>query len=159
MKTLSAKRSSAFLLSAALVLMACASCDVFAPAPPAGGGGGVGGGGGTPSIVATLLEQLSLERINRARLLPAAEATAAGIVIDEGIPGLLDTTPKPAVAMNSTLRQAAIDHSQDMLTRNYFEHDTPEGVTPFERMTNAGYLFNVAGENLAWRGSTAMASE
>ncbi len=150
-KTRSPKRTSAFVLSAALVLSVCASCDLFAPPTPPSGGGG---GGGTTSIVATLLEQLSLERINRARLLPGAEATAAGIAIDEGIPGVLNTTPKPAVAMNTTLRQAAIDHSQDMLNRNYFEHDTPEGVTPFDRMRNAGYLYNVAGENLAWRGST-----
>ncbi len=155
MTTRSTKRTSRFLLSATLALTLCASCNLFTPTLPAGGGGGVGGaGGGTASVAATLLEQLSLERINRARLLPAAEATAAGIAIDEGIPGLLDTTPKPAVAMNATLRQVATDHSQDMLTRNYFEHDTPEGVTPFQRMTNAGYLFNVAGENLAWRGST-----
>lgn len=110
--------------------------------------------GSTPSPAATLLEQLSLERINRARLFPAGEARMNGITIDEGIPGQLDSSPKQPVAMNATLRLTASDHSKDMLTRNYFEHDTPEGVSPFDRMKNNSYLFVSAGENLAWRGTT-----
>ena len=110
--------------------------------------------GSTPSPAASLLEQVALERINRARLLPAAEALRFGIAIDEGVPGQLNTTPKQPLAMNSTLRSAAAAHSSDMLQRNYFEHDTPEGVSPFDRMTTAGYLFAFAGENLAWRGTT-----
>lgn len=116
--------------------------------------GGSNGGGSSTSIDASLLEQLSLERINRARLLPATEASMFNIAIDEGIPGQLNTTPKPAVTMNANLRGAALEHSTDMLDRDYFEHDTPEGVTPFERMQNAGYMFTAAGENLAWRGTT-----
>jgi len=116
--------------------------------------GGSNGGGSSTSIDASLLEQLSLERINRARLLPATEASIFNIAIDEGIPGQLNTTPKPAVTMNANLRGAALEHSTDMLDRDYFAHDTPEGVTPFERMQNAGYMFTTAGENLAWRGTT-----
>ncbi|MFQ5429676.1 MAG: CAP domain-containing protein [Phycisphaerae bacterium] len=122
----------------------------------AAGAGGSGGNsaGATPAVAASLLEQLSLERINRARLRPAQEAAADGIAVDEGIPGQLNTTPKPAVAMNATLRRAAKQHSDDMLNRNYFEHDTPEGVSPFDRMLDAGFAFIVAGENLSWRGTT-----
>ncbi len=116
--------------------------------------GGSNGGGSATSIDASLLEQLSLERINRARLLPATEARMFNIAIDEGIPGRLNATPKPAVTMNANLRGAALEHSTDMLARDYFAHDTPEGVTPFERMRNAGYMFTAAGENLAWRGTT-----
>ncbi|HPF41326.1 MAG TPA: CAP domain-containing protein [Phycisphaerae bacterium] len=110
--------------------------------------------GSTPSPAATLLEQLTLERINRARLLPAAEAQRYNIALDEGIPGQLSPTPKQPVAMNATLRETAADHSADMLRRNYFAHDTPEGVTPFDRMKANGYLYISAGENLAWRGTT-----
>lgn len=110
--------------------------------------------GATPSPEASLLEQLVLERINRARLLPDAEARKFGIALDEGIPGQINGTPKQPVAMNSTLRRTAADHGSDMLARNYFAHDTPEGESPFDRMRANGYAFVAAGENLAWRGTT-----
>lgn len=40
-------------------------------------------------------------------------------------------------------------HCEDMFRRGYFSHNTPEGLTPFDRMQNAGITFNFAGENLA----------
>jgi uncharacterized protein YkwD len=36
-----------------------------------------------------------------------------------------------------------------MATRNYFDHATPEGKSPFDRMTAAGYVFRAAAENIA----------
>lgn len=116
-------------------------------------GGPLGAAG--PSTTATVLEQLSLERINRARLRPAQEAARFNIALDEGVPGQINATPKQPVALNAALNSAARGHSQDMLDRNYFAHDTPEGVSPFTRMTNAGFTFITAGENLAWRGTQA----
>ena len=107
-----------------------------------------------PNVEATVYEQLSLERVNRARLRPAQEAASNNIAIDEGVSGQLNTTPKQAVALNAILMSTARAHSQDMLTRGYFEHNTPEGATPFNRMTSAGYVYQNAGENLAWRGTT-----
>lgn len=67
---------------------------------------------------------------------------------------------KPAVApiaWNNLLFNAAAAHSKDMAERNYFSHDTPEGVNPFQRMQNAGYKFGNAGENIA-AGQTGIAS-
>ncbi len=147
---------------AALSLMAGCDTDLTNGGLPGGStqepggaqGSGVSGSGASPSVQATLLEQLSLERINRARLLPGAEADAAGIAIDEGIPGQLDDSPRQPLAMNPDLRESALLHSEDMLDRDYFAHNTPEGLTPFDRMQDAGYTFITAGENLAWRGST-----
>ena len=135
-------------LACVLVPFLSAGCGLVPP-----GGSGTGGGG------ATLLEQLSLERINRARLRPGEEATASGILVDEGIPGQLNTTAKQPVALNAMLITAARTHSQDMLDRDYFEHNTPEGQSPFERMQAAGYAFTTAGENLAWRGTTGVLDE
>jgi uncharacterized protein YkwD len=130
---------------------------------PATGGGASGTtnppGGVTSSVNASLLEQLSLERINRARLLPGAEANANGIAIDEGIPGQLDASPKQPLALNAVLNQTAKAHSQDMITQDYFAHNTLSGVTPYQRMNNAGYVFITAGENLAWRGTTGTVNE
>lgn len=125
-----------------------------------GTGGGVGNSGGvTQSVAATQLEQLSLERINRARLHPGTEAANNGIAVDEGIPGLIDTSPKQPVALNAYLMQSARRHSQDMLNRDYFEHNTPEGLSPFDRMEAAGYVIATAGQNLAWRGTTGTVNE
>ncbi len=124
------------------------------PAPPPGGGTT---GGGTSSVVTdlTVLEQLALERVNRARLRPAAEAARFGIDLNEGLPaGTISARSKQAVAVNPMLTAAARAHAQDMLQRNYFEHNAPEGTTPFDRMRAAGYLFRSAGENLAWSGTT-----
>lgn len=43
---------------------------------------------------------------------------------------------------------SARGHSQDMASRNYFSHNTPEGRNPFQRMADAGYPRS-AGENIA----------
>ena len=110
--------------------------------------------GGTTSV--SLLEQLTLERVNRARLLPGPEAAAGGITVDEGLvpPATLNVIPKQAVAMNPILRRIAVFHSRNMLDQNYFGHDEPGGASPFDRMRRAGFAFVAASENLAWRGTT-----
>ena len=46
-------------------------------------------------------------------------------------------------------------HSKDMGDRNYFEHEAPEGTSPFERMTRAGYEWSGAAENIAMGQPTA----
>jgi uncharacterized protein YkwD len=57
--------------------------------------------------------------------------------------------PAGPVSPNGALRAAARGHSQDMAQRNYFEHSTPEGVTPAQRAKNAGYPSGFVGENIA----------
>jgi uncharacterized protein YkwD len=47
------------------------------------------------------------------------------------------------------LTPVARAHSNDMLRRGYFAHETPEGKTPFDRMKAANVHFMNAGENLA----------
>lgn len=47
------------------------------------------------------------------------------------------------------LTEVARRHSADMFARGYFAHDTPEGLTPFDRMRQADVRFLIAGENLA----------
>ena len=58
----------------------------------------------------------------------------------------------PAVAAmkwNDLLFSAAARHSQDMASRNYFSHTSPEGVTFSQRLANEGYIGWAAGENIA----------
>jgi uncharacterized protein YkwD len=55
----------------------------------------------------------------------------------------------PAVTVDDRLTAAARAHSADMAARNYFSHTTPEGVDFATRITNAGYRWSGAGENIA----------
>jgi uncharacterized protein YkwD len=47
------------------------------------------------------------------------------------------------------LRDVGRDHCQDMFTRGYFSHYTPDGFSPFDRMDRARIVYSSAGENLA----------
>jgi uncharacterized protein YkwD len=53
------------------------------------------------------------------------------------------------LTVNGTLAQVAQAHSQDMATNNYFDHNSQDGRSPFDRMTAAGYQFSTAAENIA----------
>lgn len=110
------------------------------------------------AVEMTAHEQLLLELINRARLDPEGEATRYGIDLNDGLdPGTISSAPKQPLAPNQSLIQAAGDHSQDMLDRDYFSHTSPEpdSTTFTERMAQAGYgSYTTAGENIAWGGST-----
>jgi uncharacterized protein YkwD/uncharacterized membrane protein required for colicin V production len=53
------------------------------------------------------------------------------------------------LAPDPELTEVARRHSTDMFARGYFAHDTPEGLSPFDRMRAAKVNFTTAGENLA----------
>ncbi|MBF6594276.1 MAG: CAP domain-containing protein [Thermaceae bacterium] len=75
----------------------------------------------------TALELEVLQRTNQARL-------------EHGLPPL---------QWENLAYKAAMGHAQDMLNRNYFAHETPEGLTSADRMWAAGLMEVVCGENLA----------
>ena len=60
----------------------------------------------------------------------------------------------PLLRENARLRRAAVGHSADMVSRGFFEHTTPNGVTMVDRIMASRYAsprFGWAfGENLAW---------
>jgi uncharacterized protein YkwD len=56
---------------------------------------------------------------------------------------------------NVRLEQAAEGHGSEMISENYFEHVSPSGETPVDRVRGTGYIPGpnagyVIGENLAW---------
>ncbi len=55
----------------------------------------------------------------------------------------------PALKGNTQLAQLARNYAADMINRGYFAHNNPEGLTPFDRMRQAGISYKYAGENLA----------
>ncbi len=54
-----------------------------------------------------------------------------------------------ALKYSEELSKVARAHSADMANRGYFSHNTPEGLTPFNRIKNAGISYKTAGENIA----------
>ena len=71
-------------------------------------------------------DKLMLAKINEMR---AAGCTCG----DTEMPGV------DALSINEALNDAAQVHAQDMAAKNYFDHMSPEGVSPHGRVTAAGY--------------------
>lgn len=81
-----------------------------------------------PAIAQSELELLILEQTNAAR-------AAHGL---------------SRLAWDENAARAARKHADDMLERGYFAHETPDGLTPAERMWRAGVLEVEIGENIAF---------
>ncbi len=65
--------------------------------------------------------------------------------------------PAPALRWDERLRCAGRVHATDMAVRGYFDHTSPEGEQPWDRMSAAGYDWREAGENIAWGYDTPQA--
>jgi hypothetical protein len=101
-------------------------------------------------IIGLILFQLGL------RFLPVAGVRilgyAANISPDEVI--RLTNEKRTAIGLNSltandSLAQAAQAKGADMLNDNYWAHVAPDGTQPWKFITDAGYKYRYAGENLA----------
>lgn len=55
----------------------------------------------------------------------------------------------PALLANSLLSSAASAKAADMLSANYWSHNSPSGKTPWSFISTSGYKYIYAGENLA----------
>jgi hypothetical protein len=64
----------------------------------------------------------------------------------------------PSLRVNPELSQAAFLKAQDMFANNYWAHTSPSGTTPWKWLGDAGYNYDVAGENLAKNYPTAAAT-
>jgi uncharacterized protein YkwD len=54
-----------------------------------------------------------------------------------------------ALALDGTLVAAARQRAQDMASKNYFAHTSPSGETAFSIIDGYGYVYAIAGENIA----------
>jgi uncharacterized protein YkwD len=57
--------------------------------------------------------------------------------------------------LNADLQEAADEHSQEMVEKDYFAHVSPSGMTPLQRVQATGYIPSpqdgyTIGENIAW---------
>ncbi len=63
-----------------------------------------------------------------------------------------------ALSANGLLNAAAQAKANDMVNRNYWSHQTPDGQQPWVFIVNAGYQYLAAGENLAYGYMTSAAA-
>jgi uncharacterized protein YkwD len=61
---------------------------------------------------------------------------------------------RKALRVDSTLRSIARWRSKDMITRDYFSHDIPGYGRVFDVMSDRGYCYHVAGENIGWNNAS-----
>ena len=59
------------------------------------------------------------------------------------------------LTLNAKLSQAAQNKAADMFADNYWAHTAPDGTQPWTFISNAGYGYSKAGENLAKNFSTS----
>jgi uncharacterized protein YkwD len=64
----------------------------------------------------------------------------------------------PPLTATRLLNQVAYDHSLDMGQRRFFSHTNPDGLSPFDRMRQAGYAGGAMAENIAGGSATAAAA-
>lgn len=128
--------AAGLLIAATFAFAGCGDGD-DPPGSSSGGGGGGGGGqiGNTATANELSLAQQVFVLVNQERA----------------------TVSLPALTYNDPLAQVAYDHSWDMDSRDFFSHDNPDGLDPFDRMANQGVTFSSAGENIA-AGQTTAAS-
>jgi hypothetical protein len=86
--------------------------------------------------------------IQHAVLSYATDMTASGLLQETNEERT--ATGLSGLTLNAQLNQAAQAKADDMATRNYWSHNTPDGNEPWVFFTNAGYSYQTAGENLAY---------
>lgn len=87
-----------------------------------------------------------------ARGLPAVLGYAAVIPPDKVIELTNQERQKQglnSLTINQELNSAALAKAGDMFAKDYWAHVSPDGVEPWKFITDAGYVYVFAGENLA----------
>ena len=56
---------------------------------------------------------------------------------------------KPALQKNIALQKAAVEKANDMVSKDYWAHTSPEGIKPWYWLEKNNYQYVTAGENLA----------
>lgn len=82
-----------------------------------------------------------------------AQVTDASAITSETIVSLANSARAEnnlgELKTSSLLAKAAQNKANDMLARQYFSHNTPDGSTPWSFIKAVGYSYTTAGENLA----------
>ncbi|MGY5253316.1 CAP domain-containing protein [Sphingobacterium spiritivorum] len=133
-----------FILLGSIYLGLCAiSCEKSADIKETETPGDQTGTDKNQSKIQTNLDNtLILELVNKVRV--------AGCECKDKDTKKVDKMPAvPALIWSEKLAGTAVKHVQDMETRNYFSHNSPEGETFGQRLKNNEYSYRLAAENIA----------
>lgn len=123
-----------------------------------------GGGGGAPASADAVTELTTTGGASPGASAPQAVATCdlPAAFADEALALVNDYRARGAdcgshgvfgsaasLAWNDALEQAALRHSTDMATNDFFRHTGSDDSTMAERVTAAGYSWSVLAENIA----------
>ncbi len=104
------------------------------------------------ALLSILVVTVKIAGVSLVAFTPATISYAAPITIEN----VISLTNKDRVAnglvelkTSSLLSRAAQNKANDMLARQYFAHNTPDGQTPWTFIKAVGYSYTTAGENLA----------
>lgn len=104
------------------------------------------------ALFSLLLVTIKIASIVLITVAPIAQVESSAIT-RENVISLTNQSRKefglPALKSNEKLRIAAQAKAEDMLAKQYFAHNTPDGKTPWDFIKASGYSYLVAGENLA----------
>jgi uncharacterized protein YkwD len=134
--------AAAALAAAGIAVASCITIQVPPPAPPAGTSGG-------PAAAPPPAAQVPV----------TASAAGSGRRAVEEMVALVNAHRRsvrcPELVWMQTVANAAQGHSEDMARRGYFDHRSPEGRGPTDRLTAAGVAYRAMGENIAQHPGTA----
>ena len=125
-------RTVPWIFTAALVACGGGSDD-----PDAGGGAPGGGSGSGPTCGLADFQANLLQRVNAARA-AGAQCGARGAFAATG-----------PLQWHGVLVSAAARHSQDMTSHNFFSHTGSDNSSVGQRISDAGYGWHLAAENIA----------
>jgi uncharacterized protein YkwD len=114
-------------LTALIVVSMCYIGGANPPTPAADQPGGNTTAGNSPELNTTLAERAITEAVNEERQSRGLEPTEH----DDHLAGVART------------------HSRDMIDREYYAHESPDGETPFDRVADSSASCEAVGENIA----------
>jgi uncharacterized protein YkwD len=97
-----------------------------------------------------------LQVSNPATLAYSTEMSRAGLL--SGTNTQRSNYGQASLALNNSLNAAAQAKANDMVARNYWSHNTPDGQEPWIFIDAQGYAYTKAGENLAYGFDTSSAT-
>jgi uncharacterized protein YkwD len=129
--------------AAAALVASCITIQVPPPAPPAEAAGGGSTASSPPAVevpVNATMPGSGRRAVEEMVALANAHRRSVGC---------------PALVWMQTVANAAQGHSDDMARRSYFDHRSPEGRGPTDRLAAAGVTYRSMGENIAQHPGTA----
>ncbi len=104
------------------------------------------------ALLSILVVTIKIASISFVALSPAS-TTLASSISSETIVSLANSARVSSglseLTTSSLLSKAAQNKANDMLAKQYFSHNTPDGATPWSFIKAVGYSYTTAGENLA----------